>query len=51
MGMKVVIFNNSLFGVRFIKMRGKDFFRNFDIEIYIVSVIIEKCYFMYNNKY
>lgn len=48
---KLPLLITAVFGARSIKMRGKDFFRNFDIEIHIASVTIEKRYFMYNNKY
>ena len=48
---KLPLLITAVFGARSIKMRGKEFFRNFDIEIPIASVTIEKPYFMYNNKY
>ena len=48
---KLPLLITAVFGARSIKMRGKDFFRNFDIETHIASVTIEKPYFIYNNKY
>ena len=51
MGMKAATSNNSCIWCKIHKNEVKSFFRNFDIEIPIASVTIEKPYFMYNNKY